>query len=168
MSGNTKQRPVIVALDRVVTAAPRLDAFKYRPECGWATLQRACFWLLARIGCFDMDVAVRSRDERREIDGGRVLDRLWEQERMVRRHLDWTGELRFLIGAEDYAEIMREPAAAVPFHIDTTAPGGRNGQPTLWGMHYDVIPWMRGIVILPPGELTPRASSSAKTRTEAA
>lgn len=124
-----------------------LDRYRFDPKRGWLWLQRLCFSILNWLGCHDHEITVSH--ERHVIDGDRLLDRIWNQNDAVRRHLEHFGEFRLLIGAEDYAQLMQEAVSDVPFRYSAVAHGGRNGRPTVFDMEVSVVPWMRGYVVLP-------------------
>jgi hypothetical protein len=51
-----------------------------------------------------------------------------------------------LMGAEDYAELMNSPAVRQEFMVQSAFHYGRD---EVYGLQVKVIPWMRGIVVMP-------------------
>ena len=57
-----------------------------------------------------------------------------------------------LIGAEDYAELMRETPAHYLFDFNAQYVRGERGVAQIMGLKVRVIPWMRGVLVIPPDE----------------
>ena len=59
---------------------------------------------------------------------------------------------KILIGAQDYAELMRETAVHYPFAFNASYEIGERGVARIMSLEVQVIPWMRGVLVVPPDE----------------
>jgi len=118
------------------------DRFQYRPEKGWAWLQRVCFWFLRRRNCNVVEEQVTYT--RHTVDTANALHAIAKQRAGLLQHYNHEGE-RVLIGAEDFAQLMSSPE--ISNMVSFTA-SYRDG-PQVMGMRITVLPWMRGILVLP-------------------
>ena len=132
-----------IELRRYSTFTPSPDYFTFRRECLHKWLQRVCFWILRRIGCFVMDESVRV--ERYIIDGDTFIDRALKQHEALATLL-MREPKKILIGAEDYHDLMLEGKVSnIAFNFQTKYE--KNYE--LFGMTVHVIPWMRGLLVMP-------------------
>jgi hypothetical protein len=122
------------------------DAFELREDRPAIWLQRVCLWVLRKLGCFACKETVTI--ERHEIGrhGDKFMERLW-----ARREAVW-GDFnreptKLLLGAADYQELMKESCTA-GFSFDARYYLGRNGRPEVMGLKIEVIPHMRGMLLL--------------------
>jgi hypothetical protein len=122
------------------------DTYQFRRDRGWVWLQRLALWALRKIG------AQAFRDDqtvvRHTIDTRKFLDALVRQRAEIMALYHRRGE-RLLVGYEEFREITgiaMENPLTFAVQYDWREPGG----PTLvYGMRVTVIPWMRGILVLP-------------------
>lgn len=127
---------------RVVTTYERRDAFVFRKDRKYHWLQKACFWLLGKIGAYDHGETVTY--VRHRIEARTFMDRLFKQRAQLLSFFNREPK-RLLIGAEDYAEMMQTAPISQQFSFQ--AEYGRNRQ--ICGLTVEVIPWMRGILVMP-------------------
>jgi hypothetical protein len=146
------QREVIDVLE--LTPVPEVvelkEAFELRKDRPAIWLQRLCLWVLRKLGCFACTESVRI--ERHDIGrtGEKFMERLW-----ARREAMWgsftrglTPEpKRLLIGAKDYQEMMGE-VCTNRFTFDANYYMGRDGKPEVMGLKVEVVPHMRGMLLL--------------------
>lgn len=131
-----------VALTETRTPFDYVDAFQYRKDRPARWLQKACFFVLRKLRAFSVGETVTI--ERHTIDAGTFMDRLFDQRESVTQLLG-RRPTQLLIGAEDYAELMREAEATkmlsfrVQYHYNSE----------ILDMTVRVIPWMRGCLVLP-------------------
>ena len=140
----------VLELQPVSQVVELKDAFEFRTDRPAVWLQRLCLWVLRRLGCFACKETVTI--ERHEIGrhGEKFMERLW-----VRRKAIWgsferglTDEpKRLLIGAGDYQELMDE-VTTNRFSFDAHYYMGRGGRPEVMGLKVEVIPHMRGMLLL--------------------
>lgn len=122
------------------------DAFELRKDRPAIWLQRACLWVLRKLGCFACKETITI--ERHEIGrhGKKFMDRLWDRREAVWGFFE-DEPTRLLIGAKDYQELMHEVCTS-GFQFDGRYYMGRNGKPEVFGMKIEVIPHMRGMLLL--------------------
>jgi hypothetical protein len=79
------------------------------------------------------------------VNGKEFMERLWKQKRALvesfRRE-----PTTVLMGAEDYEELMSSPAVRQSFTVHAEFNYGRR---EVYGLTVKVIPWMRGILVMP-------------------
>jgi hypothetical protein len=121
------------------------DAWSLRTDFRWKWMARLAGWLIRKIGVPAREPTVDI--ERIFIDPPAIMDKLFEQRSAL---LDMDREpKRLLIGSEDFAELMRQPEIRHHFTVDAEYyKGGRDGRKVL-GLTIEVIPWMRGILVMP-------------------
>jgi hypothetical protein len=77
------------------------------------------------------------------------MERIMEQNRALMKTFNVSGN-KILIGAEDYQELMQSPEfSQVTFKFDASAHLDLDGESTLCGFKVEVIPWMRGVLMMP-------------------
>jgi hypothetical protein len=122
------------------------DAFELREDRPALWLQRVCLWVLRKLGCFACKETI---DYQRHVFGDKGRDfmsRLWERKDALWGSFE-REPTRLLIGAEQYAEMMRETASSAYFEFNAEyMKGGRH--PKVMGLHVEVIPWMCGMLLL--------------------
>ena len=118
------------------------DAYMFRADCRVHWLQRACLWVLHKL---DAAAQISTTEVRRvRLDGDKFMDRLWAQKRELFGQFG-RDATTLLIGSEDYEELMGSPE--VHHLMRFAAPYGRDWQ--LFALDVRVVPWMRGMVVLP-------------------
>lgn len=124
------------------------NRFAYRPERGYAWLQRACIWILRKLGC--NAVGEELKVTRQLIRQDNVADALMQQSE-VARHIfrDPDRIHRVLMGPDQYQEIMKELWSAGYLTFRGNATGGINGRPVVFGLEVTVVPWMHGLLVMP-------------------
>lgn len=137
-------------MKRVFAVFPRLSfvssstRFEYKPAKGWRLLQRLCFWLLAKIGAFACETI---QTESITLDDKRLSMQLIEKHiREVNRLMH--EPTRLVMGAEDWSELMGDPVltGALRFSAPVDL---REGPTRIFGIDVTILPWMRGLVVLP-------------------
>lgn len=130
------------------------DVFAYRYQPGWygwerRGLQKLCFWILRKIGAFYVEPVKHNEITRHVVDIPSFMDRIINQRQILRNFWDMTPR-RLLIGSEDYEELMcsEEVKHRFQFYGEYWVPG-ESGNPKIMGLTIDVIPWMRGILVMP-------------------
>jgi hypothetical protein len=121
------------------------DAWSLRKDFRWKWQARLANWLIRRIGVFAREPTVDI--ERIIIDPPAIMQRLFEQQAAM---LDMNREpKRMLIGSEDFAELMHQPEIRHYFTVDCDYyKYGSDGR-RIMGLTIEVIPWMRGILVMP-------------------
>jgi hypothetical protein len=124
------------------------DRFGFRKDKGLHWLQRACLWVLRKIGCnaFGEELKVT----RQLIKPKGVADALMQQKHVADHVFDAPHKIhRVCLGPAQYREMMHEPWVAGYANFLAYAHGGLDGKPMLFGLEVTVVPWMDGVLVLP-------------------
>ena len=124
---------------------PMLDAYKFKPHGRAMWLQRLAWRFLNWRGAMEQAYEPTVKVTRHLIDSDRFIDRLLKQKRSLFDAFNKEGQ-RLLIGSEDYAELMNSPEIG-HHHFDFRAEVGFGR--SIVGLKVEVIPWMRGAVVMP-------------------
>jgi len=117
------------------------DRYAFTPAKGFTPLQRACFWLLRKLGCQALDEELTVKRQRISPDD--VVRALFEQ-REVAERLGSGNASQVFMGPEDYARLMREPWVAGK--VSFTAISSRSRE--FMGLTITIVPWMEGILVV--------------------
>lgn len=138
------------------------NVFAYRYQPGWygwerRGLQKLCFWILRKIGAFYVEPVKETAVTYYRIDGRSFMDKIINQMHV----LDGFWEMRpkrLLIGLGDYRKLMfsdeafsgpeGKPWERFQFQGEYWA-RNKSGHPEICGLTVDVIPWMKGILVMP-------------------
>ena len=131
-----------VALTELRTPFNNTEAFQFRKDRPAQWLQKACFFVLRKLRAFYIGEAVTI--ERHTLDARTFMERLFKQQEGIERFFN-RRPTTLLIGAEDYADLMHEAAATQMFSFRAEYGYGRE----VLGMTVQVIPWMRGCLVMP-------------------
>jgi len=139
----------VVELRRVPTVREFKDAFEFCKDRPAHWLQKLCLWTLRKLGCYASLETVEVQRHHIGKNGKRFMDRLWQRRSAMQGTLDMD-PTRLLIGSEEYAELMNEAVSNTAFDFNTEyyKGNGPGRQPTVMGLHVEVIPWMRGMLLL--------------------
>lgn len=136
----------VIRQERIPSVVELKDAFEFREDRPAHWLQRLCLWTLLKLGAFSHREVLTIERHLIGKNGKRFMDRLFEQMRNLQDGFDREPD-HLLIGADDYAELMQE-ATREYFHFDAEyMRGGR--YPKVCGLRVEVIPWMRGVLVMP-------------------
>ena len=80
------------------------------------------------------------------VHGKTFMDRLYAQKRHMYDFFNCREVQTLLIGAEDYEELMHSPEITQAL---TFSASYYHGQQVICGLTVKVIPWMRGMVVMP-------------------
>lgn len=136
----------MVRLRSVTTWAALQNAYSIRKDRPLVWLQRACCWVLRKLKAWHV-APIETTVERHLIDANTFMERIWKSSRALADGFDMKPG-RLLIGAEDYCHLMKEVEPSTqPFSFDA-----RYGYADRYmDLKVEVIPWMRGILLLPDG-----------------
>lgn len=123
------------------------DTFSYHPERGMKWLQRLCFWWLRLRGLNHETIEVKTIKTVAE-DGSPALEVIMKQRFSIEEFFNVDAEC-LLIGAEDYAELMRTMTPEQMLSFQSQARIGRDRQIEIYGLTVTIIPWMKGVLLLP-------------------
>ena len=153
---------IVSFVETIPTRCPWVhnDTFSFQPKRGWVLLQKACFWFLKRIGCFHFSEFTTIR--RVDVDRAASMHEIMRQQVSLAQSLGRGGEL-LLIGAADWEEMLCQRALdynPMRFDGEYIVPRIRDGGgPPSYDrktMRVCVIPWMRGMVLVPREALEER------------
>ena len=147
-----KDRPFVdvIELRRVPKIVPLSDAFEFRKDRPAHWLQRICLWTLRKLGCYSSKEVVEVTRHEIGRRGQTFINRLLKAKALIWGEFEREPQT-LLIGAEQYAELMNEVAsnAMFSFIAEYYVGNGTCRPPTVVGLTVKVIPWMRGILLLP-------------------
>lgn len=126
------------------------DAFTFREDLGYHWLQRACLWILMRIGAHQKVTHIHYSYKRVQIESDRLVNYLVKQVYGVRAMLDTRRHLCVLMGPDEFHEIwgeVYECGDLLRFELEAAV--GRNGEREIMGMKISIIPWMKGVLVVP-------------------
>lgn len=118
------------------------EAFQLRTDRPAQWLQKACFFVLRNLRAFYIGETVTI--ERHTLNARTFIEMLFKQRQGIERFFNMR-PTTLLIGAEDYAELMHEAAATQMFQFRAEYGYGSE----ILGMTVQVIPWMRGCLVMP-------------------
>ena len=118
------------------------EAFQLREDRTYLWVQKVCFFVLRKLQAFYIGETVEF--ERHLIDAKTFMERLFKQRSGIVEFFNLR-PTKLLIGAEDYAELMQETMATQMFSFRAEYGYGRE----MLGMTIQVIPWMRGCLVMP-------------------
>lgn len=116
------------------------DAFAFNPRRGWQWLQRAALWVLQKLGCYYMEK--NSSYSYHALHVPTFMERIYCQQQELRRTYGKKA-VTLLMGAEDYREMMGSAEVRQYVELDLS------GITKVQGLQLKIIPWMRGVVVLP-------------------
>ena len=122
------------------------NAFAIREDRPHLWLQKVCCWVLGRLGAYRRDT--QTKIEYRVIDADSFITRIAKQRESV-FELTNREPRELLIGAQDYAELMHETVSTQMFSFDAAYMRDERGDRTVMGLRVRVIPWMRGVLVVP-------------------
>jgi hypothetical protein len=121
------------------------NTYQLRKDRDWLWVQKLAIWVLRKLGCFAIqEDAIITRHR---FDGNTLLEAIMAQHSEVMNIYHRHGE-RLLIGFEEFRDLlgteMREPRSfAMQYRWHE-----KNGY-TVCGLKVTVIPWMKGILVVP-------------------
>ena len=122
------------------------NAFAIREDRPHLWLQKACCWVMGKLGAYRRDT--QTKIEYRTIDADSLITRIAKQRESV-FELTNREPRELLIGAQDYAELMHETVSTHMFSFDAAYMQGDHRNRTVMGLRVRVIPWMRGVLVVP-------------------
>ncbi len=124
------------------------DSYTYCPEKGWKVLQKISLWLLRKLECFHS--SLHEEVSYVQCDKDTLIESIIKQEREVWEACGHAPE-RVYIGRDDFMEILslREcPHDFFSIGVDYEIGVDRKVY-RIRGMPVSVVPWMRGVLVVP-------------------
>lgn len=139
------QEVQFVALREKHVPHVRHDAFTLRKDRGHVWLQKLAIYILKKLGCELVEDRIEVK--RISVDGRTFGERIAKQRSELMRHFNERAHT-LLIGAEDYEQLMCTPEIyqSLTFRADNAF---RFGRGEVMGLQVKVVPWMRGMVVMP-------------------
>lgn len=124
------------------------DEWQFKPVGRLHWVQRAAWRLLHKMGALKNAIGQREVVTRHVINPDSFMQKLYEQSAAIFDMLDREGQT-LLIGAEDFQQMMAGPEMRNEFSFQGEFyRGDRNGR-QIMGLNVKVIPWMRGMLVMP-------------------
>lgn len=120
----------------------RKDTYCFRKDRPYHRLQRLCCWIMAKLQAYDTGENITYT--RHTIDTQTFMERLFRQQDHLLGYFN-RKPTRMLIGAEDFAEMMGSEEIRQTVNFRAEYNHGRE----IIGLQVEVIPWMRGILVMP-------------------
>lgn len=137
-----KQIIEFVAMNRIAISYDNTMAFQFRTDRPYPWLQKICFFVLRKLRAFYY--AEKVTIERHVIDSTTFMERLFKQREEMAKSFNIIPS-KLLIGADDYAEMMHEVATTQMFSFNAQFLFNKE----IIGLTVEVIPWMRGCLVMP-------------------
>jgi hypothetical protein len=118
------------------------DIYAYRANGKLPLLQRLCFWILSRLGAQWVEETFKTK--RVSFHSDDLMHAISKQRQEVFKMLS-REPTTLLIGAQDFEELMHIPDIREHFAFDVRY----NKDRRILGLRIEVIPWMRGLVVMP-------------------
>ena len=104
---------------------------------------RPRWWLVRMLGGKNPHDTIEVR--RIPVDGKVFAERLFRQKRAITEQFRREATTLWM-GAEDYEELMNSPLIREQFYVHSSFNYGKH---EIYGLTVNVIPWMRGILVMP-------------------
>ena len=118
------------------------DTFELRPERKYVLIQKACFWVLRKIGAHS--IGERVEYTRHMIDADSLLQKIFAMDKSICRQFN-REPTRLLIGSKDLSDLLMSKEIYQNFSLRAEYMRDRK----ICGLTIEVIPWMRGILVMP-------------------
>jgi hypothetical protein len=139
-----RQTVEFIETERVNVTFDRPEAFTFRADKKWPRLQRLCLWILRRLGAHDLGERIEMR--RHVIHPEDLTEAIYRQEEQILDLFHHRGS-RILIGPEEWERFLHDTP---PYMMHSfSAPYGHGSSPQLLGMPVTMVPWMKGVLVVP-------------------
>lgn len=136
-----------VSLREKFSTAEGVNEYQFRDDRPARWLQRLCCAILKRLGAYRRieNVSIREKTINLKKFNERVLAQYDQLEMLYNER-----PRKMYIGSQDYREAMHEEAVEYePLRFTTQYFCQKNGHEYCFGLEVHVIPWMRGILVVP-------------------
>lgn len=124
---------------------PDPDVFSFSEKKKISRRHRKAWNYLLREKCIEPKYDETFKVTRHTVDGKSFIDKIYKQKSYLLKQFNIEGTV-LLVGAEDYSELMCDVSVCTqPFSFNTSYNIGRN----VLGLTVKVIPWMRGMAVMP-------------------
>lgn len=138
----------VVGLKSIPKVIVEKNIFEFCKERPAHWLQRLCLGILRKLGCHAHTDTVTVERHVIGKHGDKFMARLFKARNALESFNRQPS--RLLIGSEEYAELMHEPISNYYFDFQARYfMGNGEGERTVLGLTVEVIPWMRGMLVMP-------------------
>ena len=129
------------------------NAFRYNDNKGYKWVQRLCCWIMKKIGAdyYDEKAAYLTKTSFNTQD---FIGKIFQQKGDIQQYFNRKPK-QLLIGDEDFRELMGTPEIRDMLSFHTSY----NYDREICGLKVTIIPWMKGILVL-PNSLPPSTKSA--------
>ena len=128
--------------EEIRTTYLRKDAYVFRKDRPYHLIQHLCCWIMGKIGAFASGETVAYT--KHIIDTQKFIEKLFRQHSHLVEYFNRKPK-RLLIGADDFSEMMGSDEIRQMMTFQAEYNYGRE----IMGLQVEVIPWMRGILVMP-------------------
>jgi len=137
-----------VSVARITNRVIEPDSFTFNPKGRLAPLFRLMWNVLRKHGGVANAFTHKTTVTRHVVNPDGFINKVYAMRADLFRNWDMEGKT-LLIGAEDYASLMREQVYDSPFDFMAEVMIKRDQRhPEILGLKVRVIPWMRGLVVI--------------------
>lgn len=124
------------------------NAWKLKPFGKLSRKQKAAWRFLQDSGSVEPAYDTHVKVTQYHIDSDDIMRKIFSQRNEVAKLLDREGD-RLYIGSEDFNELRGHRDAAHYFNLNASYYKQDGFAPRLFGMKITVVPWMRGVLVVP-------------------
>jgi len=147
----------------ITDVEPGAFVFKPRGNRVWVWVLKTIWKFLVDMGAVKPNYISHTTYTQRVIEPDRFVERLFAQRSSLMQHFRKDGA-RVLIGAEDYRELMREVEASMThFEFNAEYQCYQDGKRRIFGMTVEVVPWMRGCLVMPEEQSAVKVGNGSST-----
>lgn len=135
-------RPIeFVQTRETITRFDNTEAYQFRKDLGHHWLQKICFWILKKLGCYYFDY--KSEFTTVAVDPDNFMEKLFQQQSAL---LDLDRRPKtLLIGGEDFQRLMSTREISQYMYFE----GRYKYLRLIETLEVHVIPWMQGMLVMP-------------------
>jgi len=135
---------------KITDVEPDVFVFKPRGNKLWVWVLRAVWKFLADTGAVKPNYITTTTYTRRVLEPMKFMEQIFKQRTELRRMFYKDGQ-RLLIGAEDYRDLMNDKEVSMTYFQFSTQfhVGQPGGKYNICGLIVEVVPWMRGMIVMP-------------------
>jgi hypothetical protein len=132
----------LVEPELITTVVSLNNAYTLRKDKRFIWLQKLCLWILQKVGA-EYQYG-HTTFKYHEIDTRQFVEKIVGEIYAVKQHYH-IQPTKILIGTRDFQELMGRGEMHGVYTFNTSYP---DGQRQMLGLNVQIIPWMRGILIL--------------------
>lgn len=124
------------------------DAFCVREDLNYVWLQKACIWILRKIGA--RATYTEATFNRIGFDADEFVTALFAQHDYIVEEFNYVKPSKLYIGPDEFTELTNSPELRdlYTFRTSYDVSNGQGRYPEVIGLKVTVIPWMKGILVV--------------------